>query len=161
MVISKKEYGLMFKSIVLFFLISLSCFSATLPKITQKHLDSVVKYWQNILSLQDWEIKASVVHIPDLEPGTLGESLRNTPLRAMRIWVLDPQDYAQAAKEQGTVPKVGKEILRDIDDTILHEMVHLRLKELVQANDANLSDAEEVTVDRITSALEKIKNRKF
>jgi hypothetical protein len=79
----------------------------------------------------------------------------------MRIWVLDPQDYAEAAKEQGTVPKVGKEILRDIDDTILHEMVHLRLKELVQANDANLSDAEEVTVDRITSALEKIKNRKF
>jgi len=145
------------KSILLFFLIGLSCFGATLPKITQKHLDSVVKYWQNILSLQDWEIKASVVRIDELEPDTLGESQRNPSLRVMRIWVLDPQDYAEASKEQGTVPKVGKEISRDIDDTILHEMVHLRLKELVQSTDANLSDAEEVTVNRITSALEKSK----
>ena len=127
------------------------------PKVTQKHLDSVVKYWQGVLSLQDWEIRAHTVRLVDLDEGTLGVSRRDPNFRVMQIGVLDPRDYAEAVVSMGLVSKTDKEIRRDIDDTILHEIVHLRLRELVQADVNEIGDAEEVTVNRITSALERAK----
>lgn len=126
-----------------------------LPVISQHQLDVLVSHWQRVLALEDWEMRATVVRLNTMPDGALGYSQRNHELRFMSIWVLDPRDYPAVALRDKTVPKTGKEIIRDIEDTVIHELVHLRLRDLVNADEDGLADAEELTVNRITAALRR------
>jgi hypothetical protein len=123
------------------------------PHISQKSLDKITTYWVHVLKLDDWEARTHAVKLDELEAGTLGHSTRDFELRFIEIEVLDPSEYARAATAHQTVPKTGKEIIADIKDTIVHELVHLRLVDLVKADNAHLGSAEELAVDRLTSAL--------
>ncbi len=128
--------------------------AVTAPKITQKQLDKLTRYWQHVLKLDDWEIRARAVSLGELPEGATGASARERRGRYMSIMVLEPADYERAAAVNDTVPKRGKEILRDIEDTIIHELVHLRLYDLVSATDEQeTATVEEYTVNRVTSAL--------
>ncbi len=123
------------------------------PSITQHQLDKMVQKWQRVLLLGDWQIRARTVRLDEIPVGAAGFSQADRDLRYMTIAVLDPADYADLAELNGTIPRHGKEIIRDIEDTVVHELVHLRLRDLVQADSAGLRAAEEMTVNRITSAL--------
>lgn len=127
--------------------------AATPPTISQKRLDALVLRWQKVLKLQDWDIRAVCVKLEDLPEGTMGGSQADRSYRVLHVYVLDPSEYGKAAIANDTVEKTGREILADIEDTVVHELVHLRLKDLVQASESDLKTAEELTVNRFTSAL--------
>lgn len=123
------------------------------PTVSQKQLDRTVSKWQKILRLDDWRVRAKLVRLSDLDEGTLGFSEPHLDLRYCSIGVLDPRDYAKAAMAYHTIPLQGREIERDIRNTVVHELVHLRLIDLMMADAPHLGTAEELTVDRLTSAL--------
>jgi hypothetical protein len=132
---------------------SMTVFGAEPPTVSQKRLDQMAAHWQHVLKLDDWEIRAHLVRLAELEPGTMANSHRDNRLKAMSMSVLDPRDYTAAAVANHLVPKTGREIVKDIENSVVHELVHLRLAELMQADDPGILMAEEVTVDRLTSAL--------
>ena len=122
------------------------------PVVTQARLDTLTSYWQGVLKLNDWEIRTRTVRLEDLGEGELGGSTRTPASRLMTIRVLDPRDYAKCAEVNHLVPKSNKQILRDIEDTIIHEIMHLRLRELVLATEYR-DTVEETLVNRLTSGL--------
>jgi len=134
-------------------LLTSSVFAA--PVVSQHWLDAKVHYWSHVLRLEDWDIRAYTAHAYELKDETWGQSRRVIPVRVMIILVLDPADYPEVEKINGTPPKSDKEILADIEDTIVHELVHLRLRDLVMCTDESEEErlAEELTVNRITAAL--------
>ena len=127
------------------------------PTITQRQLIATTKYWQHVLMLDDWELRTTAVRLKELDPGTAGNSHIISKYRCLLIHVLDPRDYAAADLADHLVPKSPKEIVRDIEDTILHELLHLRLHEFATA-EVDLDTAEEVAVARLTSSLLAVKH---
>lgn len=141
--------------------ISLLCFISSLlsaaapPPVSQKKLDHTVARWQAVLQLQDWHVFVRAARIDELTPGTAGDSGTFTSTQRVMIRVLDPRDYAELSRREGTPVKVGRAVWEDIEDTIVHELVHLRLWQFKKATAANLDGAEELTVVRFTTALLK------
>lgn len=127
------------------------------PSISQHQLDAITSKWLVRLRLTDWDVRAHLVTLEELADGTLGDAHISSLSRSVRIQILRPEDYEKAATQNGTVPKRGKEIQRDIEDTVVHELVHLRLRDLMVAEVADLRTVEEVTVNRLTSAFLEIK----
>jgi len=104
--------------------------------------------WQQRLNLRDWNISIAVARATDLKPRTLGNIHWDTEKKTALIRVLDPTDYKLPPTE----------ILKDIEFTVVHELVHLELAPLLtplQRNEASRRD-EEYTVDHITDALLKL-----
>ena len=132
--------------------VALLCAGMT-PTVSQKTLDGMVKHWQHVLLLDDWQVTAIAVRLDELPEGTTGLSRAFPAYQALRIYVLDPVDYEVLAQRDNLRVKKGKEITRDIEDTVVHELLHLRLRQLRQADDAGLEAAEEVVVVRLTKAL--------
>lgn len=75
--------------------------------MSRPSLPRLVKKWQRILSLQDWDITASYRKKLS-EVGNLGECEVTATLRAADMLILDP-----AAKRH------------DVELTVVHEMVHV------------------------------------
>jgi hypothetical protein len=71
----------------------------------------------------------------------------------MIIYVLDPRDYKEAARRNDTPVLKGKAITEDIEDTIVHELLHVRIDELSDATQENREAIEEMVVVRLTKAL--------
>jgi len=135
-----------------------SCFAGT-PVISQGKLDNWVARWRHVLQLDDWDIKAKTVRLADLPEGDAAFSETVVQLQMLRIYVLDPRDYAAMAKRDGEAPKTSRAILRDIEDSVIHEMVHLRVRPFKLASIAQMDAAEELLVDRLTTALLKARKR--
>jgi len=133
-------------------LILAASLAAAAPQITQKQLNATLHYWQNVLELQDWRI--SVEFIPDAQmpKGSSGMSQSDSALKMAEIVVLRPEDYALRPE----LPSGKRAIERDIEDTVVHELLHLRLKDLAGADSEHLKAAEECAVVRITTALLKL-----
>jgi signal transduction histidine kinase len=127
--------------------------AADVPTISQSRLDGMVRYWQHVLRLDDWACQARFARLGEMPPRVLGYSQHDAGLRALSIVVLRPADYPLLARREGTAPKRGREIARDIEDTVLHELLHLRVRELADSAEADRSRAEEVVVDRLTRGL--------
>jgi hypothetical protein len=121
------------------------------PTLTQKQLDKMAAKWQHVLQLDDWRIYATAVRIDSLHPGVAGESQQDKALQILLLHVLDPRDYAELARREEDVPKAGKEIIEDIEDTVLHELMHLRLAPL-RPDVKTQSLDEEMVVVRLTTA---------
>ena len=104
--------------------------------------------WQQRLNLDDWNISVVVSRTADLKPRTLGNIHWDSDKRTAVIRVLDPADY-----------KISwDEILKDIEFTVVHELIHLELSPVLsplQRNDANRRE-EEHAVNHMAEALLKL-----
>jgi hypothetical protein len=100
--------------------------------------------WQNRLALQDWKVKINIVRKQELEPDTVGEIDWDRTTKSAVIRLLDPVDY------QLPLPA----ILHDLEDSVVHELIHLRLL-LPYHNEADEAAEEEATA-YLTDALLKL-----
>jgi hypothetical protein len=101
--------------------------------------------WQKRLKLEDWRLTVSVTRASDLKPKTLGNIHWDSDTKTAVIRVLDPADYRMPFRE----------MLDDIEFTVVHELIHLKLSPLlstVPRSEASRRD-EEHTVNGIADAL--------
>ena len=104
--------------------------------------------WQQRLNLQDWNISVAVARTTDLKPRTLGNIHWDADKKTAVIRVLDPADYKMAFDD----------VLKDIEFTVVHELIHLELSPVLsplQRNDANRRE-EEHAVNHMAEALLKL-----
>jgi hypothetical protein len=104
--------------------------------------------WRQRLNLEDWDVSVVVTHPSDLKPHTLGNIHWDAEKKTAVIRVLDPSDYKMPFDE----------ILKDIEFTVVHELIHLELQPVLaplQRNDANRRE-EEHTVNHMAEALLKL-----
>ena len=86
-------------------------------KLTQKQLDKKLKYWQKILSLRDWDIRAEIVPLNTMSnPSHAGEIEWDLQGRAASLTLVREQDYPSDAVDK-----------TDIETTLVHELLHLHL----------------------------------
>jgi hypothetical protein len=101
--------------------------------------------WQKRLHLEDWNISVTMARASELKPRTLGNVHWDSDTKTAVIHVLDPVDYHMPYRE----------MLDDMEFTVVHELVHLTLAPPlsgVQRNEASRRD-EEYAVNHITDAL--------
>jgi hypothetical protein len=104
--------------------------------------------WQQRLNLRDWNISVMVARATELKPKTLGNIHWDLDKKTAVIRVLDPADYKLPMKE----------MLQDMEFTVVHELVHLGLAPVlsdVARSDANRRE-EEHTVNHMTEAFLKL-----
>ena len=97
--------------------------------------------WQKRLKLDGWNITFKLVHPSELKAKTLGNIHWDSDVKRASIKVLSPSDYKLPFPDA----------LKDMEFTIVHELVHLQLSSLPR-NDASRS-AEEKAVNTLTEAL--------
>jgi len=101
--------------------------------------------WQRQLNLQDWKIKVVIARLSELKPKTVGNIHWDKDTSTATIRVLDPADYGMPLPE----------MLRDMEFTVVHELIHLSLSPVLsdlQRNDANRLE-EEHAVNHVADAL--------
>jgi len=101
--------------------------------------------WQKRLQLEDWNISVVVARSSELKPRTLGNIHWDTDKKTATIRVLDPADYQMALPE----------MLRDMEFTVVHELIHLELASVLSPlarNDASRRE-EEHAVNHMADAL--------
>lgn len=104
--------------------------------------------WQNRLNLTDWNISVILSPAKDLKPHTLGHIRWDLDTKTAVIRVLDPEDYH--------LPQ--NEVLRDMEFTIVHELIHLNFGSAASSyscSEANRVEDEQA-VNRMVDALLKL-----
>jgi hypothetical protein len=104
--------------------------------------------WQKRLQLEDWKISVLVARASELKPKTLGNIHWDTDKKTASIRVLDPADYEMSLPE----------MLRDMEFTVVHELIHLELASVLSPlarNDASRRE-EEHAVNHMADALLKL-----
>ena len=76
--------------------------------------------WQQRLKLNDWRINWAMARRTDLKPNTVGQIHWDKPGKIAAILVLDSSDYRMPFSA----------MLDDMELTIIHELVHLKLTSL-------------------------------
>jgi hypothetical protein len=97
--------------------------------------------WQQRLNLTDWDVHINLVRTSQLEPKTLGNIHWDTDARQATIAVLSSRDYR--------LP--WQAMLDDMEFTVVHELVHLRLASLPHS--AASRRPEEQAVNELARAL--------
>jgi hypothetical protein len=97
--------------------------------------------WQKRLKLQDWHLVVKLVRSTELKPKTLGNIHWDTPSKEATIRVLALADYKLPYQDA----------LRDMEFTVVHELVHLQLSSLPRSEASR--GAEERAVNQLTEAL--------
>lgn len=113
----------------------------------QSFLQERLALWQRRLRLEEWNISVKLVRLGDLKPKTLGNIHWDTETHHANINVLSPMDYKLSFADS----------LKDMEFTIVHELVHLQLSSLPR-NEASRS-AEEKAVNTLTEALLNLDRR--
>ena len=104
--------------------------------------------WQRRLNLEDWKISVTIARATELKPKTLGNIHWYTEKKTAIIRVLAPVDYQMPLRE----------MLQDMEFTIVHELIHLELAPVlssVSRNDASRRE-EEHAVNHMAEALLKL-----
>jgi len=104
--------------------------------------------WQKRLKLQDWNIAVVMSRAGELKPKTLGNIHWDLDKKTATIRVLDPADYRLPFKE----------MLKDMEFTVVHELIHLNFAPVVSEfsrSDANRRE-EEHSVNDMADALLKL-----
>jgi hypothetical protein len=115
-------------------------------QLAQRFMDERLAVWRQRLKLEDWRISVVMTH--DLPPKTLGGiSWDKTKKRAV-IWTLEPSDYRLPFRE----------MLDDMELTIVHELVHLELASLPRGQASRSS--EERAVNGIAAAMLALDRKK-
>jgi hypothetical protein len=91
--------------------------AAEQAQLAQKFVDEKLAVWRQRLQLEDWRISAVMTPRGDLASKTLGGIRWDKTKKSAVIYVLDPSDYRLAFRE----------MLDDMELTIVHELVHLDL----------------------------------
>jgi hypothetical protein len=97
--------------------------------------------WQHRLNLEDWHISVAMARRSDLKPKTLGGIRWDKNKKSAVMGILDPCDYRLPFRE----------MLDDMEFTIVHELVHLELASLPRSEASRSS--EEHAVNQIAEAL--------
>jgi hypothetical protein len=105
----------------------------------QAHLERQLRTWQKRLSMENWDLSVQVVRKAALDKDTWGSAEWDAEARTGVISVLDPQDYNLK----------GSELKRDMECTIVHELVHIQ----VSAFSPNNPEAQENLVNKIMGTL--------
>jgi hypothetical protein len=114
----------------------------------QQYVTERLAYWQQRLKLEEWRISVAPAHRSELKPKTLGAVRWDKGKKTAQIWVLDPSDYQLPFRE----------MLDDMELTIVHELVHLELASLPRSEASRSS--EEHAVNGIADALLALDRRK-
>jgi hypothetical protein len=97
--------------------------------------------WRQRLKLEEWRISIVMTRHSDLKPKTLGGIRWDKTKKSAVLWVLDASDYQLPFRE----------MLDDMELTIVHELVHLELASLPRSEAGRSS--EEHAVNGIAEAL--------
>ena len=145
----------MTKAVSLLFILGLCCsaqenafISHPEPRVVSdldKYLQSYLEVWQARLGLGDWKVSVSIVRLTELKHKTLGNIHWDVPTKSARIRVLRPEDYSSKIKG----------VLGDMEETIVHELIHLSLVPFQPENGKTEAErgAEETVVSDVTRAL--------
>jgi hypothetical protein len=114
---------------------------APVQRGVEAYLHEKLALWKDRLKLQDWSVSVVLSGPSDLRPGTLGNIHWDSDKKTAVIRVL-------GATDDQTPPPA---ILTDMENTIVHELIHLELASLPKT-DASRSD-EEFAVDHLAEAL--------
>jgi hypothetical protein len=110
-------------------------------QLAQRFMDDRLAVWQQRLKLEAWRITVAMVRLSDLPPKTLGGIRWDKSKKSAVILVLDPSDYRLPFRE----------MLDDMELTIVHELVHLDLASLPRGQASRGS--EERAVSGIADAM--------
>ena len=108
--------------------------------MTQVELDNLVSYWQGMLRLRDWDVKINLVRGRDLDQNTGGNCEWVLKRRTALIKILDPIDYP---------PEI--QWPQDIEETIVHELLHLHFAPFDHTTDDADDIAREQAISMIAS----------
>lgn len=111
-------------------------------------LSSRLPVWKQRLGLQDWNVTVLMTRRAELKSGTLGGIRWDKKKKTAVMSVLDPDEY--------TVPL--QEMLRDIEFTLVHELIHLELASLPRSEASRRT--EEEAVNNLTRALLALADQK-
>jgi len=117
-------------------------------EFAQKYVAEKLALWQRNLKLSEWKISWAMAHYSDLKPRTVGQIHWDMPRQSAAILVLDPQDYRMPFNA----------MLDDMELTIIHELVHLKLTSLPHSEASRGS--EEQAVNGISEALFALEHQK-
>jgi hypothetical protein len=115
---------------------------ARIQKSTEAYLHERVEIWKERLKLQGWSVSLVVSRQSDLRPGTLGNIHWDADKKTAVIRVLGSPDSHEPP---------ATDALRTMEDTIVHELIHLELASLPRT-DTSRSD-EEFAVNHLAEAL--------
>ena len=114
----------------------------------QQYVNQKLAFWQQNLKLTDWHISWTLARRDDLKPNTVGQIHWDKPSHCASVLVLDPSDYR--------LPYDA--MLDDMELTIIHELVHLKLTSLPHSEASRGS--EEQAVNGLSEALFALERQK-
>ena len=97
--------------------------------------------WQKRLHLEQWNVSVVMVRKTEMKQGTMGKIRWDKGKKVATIWTLDAADYAMTTDE----------MLKDLEFTIVHELIHLELASLPKSEASRRS--EEFAVNQLAEAL--------
>lgn len=114
-------------------------------------LSRLTRFWQKKLRLTDWKVTVRYAKQDEFEDGD-GQGQCNDSLhaRTAEIFVLHPDEYDPAIYPNN--------LPQDIEDVVVHELVHLHLAPWVTKNKAERIQMEQA-VESITGALISFRHR--
>jgi hypothetical protein len=104
--------------------------------------------WQKRLNLQEWDLSVVASRASELKPKTVGNIHWDREKKTALIRILDPADYHLPFDE----------MLRDIEFTVVHELIHLEMVPVLsdlQRTEENRRE-EEHAVNHMAEALLKL-----
>ena len=115
--------------------------------VAQQFVSQRLSLWKERLNLKDWNLSAELVRSNSLEPRTLGNVHWDVDRKEATIGVLSSYEYQ--------LP--WQEMLKDMEFTIVHELIHLHLASLPRSEAT--SRIEEHVVNQIAHALLNLSKR--
>ena len=106
--------------------------------MTESQLAKKVKYWQKILKLEHWDITCELVHDGEID-GRIGQSFPQLDYLTSHIKIMDPQ-FDQK-----------REV--NIDESIIHELLHCHTGPLGKADKKSAAREEELLVTYLQKAI--------
>ena len=110
-------------------------------QLARDFINDRLAVWRRRLKLEEWRISIVMTRHSDLKPKTLGGIRWDKTKKSAVLWVLDASDYQLPFRE----------MLDDMELTIVHELVHLELASLPRSEAGRSS--EEHAVNGIAEAL--------
>jgi len=117
-------------------------------EFAQQYVAQKLKLWQERLKLSEWRITWAMAQRSDLKPNTVGQIHWDKPSKSASILVLDSSDYRMPFNA----------MLDDMELTLIHELVHLKLTSLPHSEASRGS--EEQAVNGISEALFALEHQK-
>lgn len=110
-------------------------------EMARRFVHGTMSMWRQRLNLDHWEIAVVMARRSDLKPKTRGHIRWDKNKKSAVIWVMNAADYQLPLKE----------MLEDMEFTVVHELVHLQLASLPRSEASRRT--EEHAVNSITAAL--------